>query len=446
MSSGEFATVSRSPVSGPGALRNAVAFGRDPLGFLDGLRGGQPGDGFVRARFGVGPSLLFVTDPDLIQQVLVDDTDRYWRPDILSSRTEALTANGLIQSDGDLWNAQRSRLQPLFGGDRLQQYGTLVSTVTEEVLDGWTDGQQVDLYRESARITVRVIAEGLLGMELDDSDIEQIRHTGQAVADEFTISPITLARQLLPTPPSREYRDAIEEMHAWADERIADRRGDADDSLVGVMLAAERDPESDVDHELVRDELLTFLFAGYETTALTLSFALWYVSRRPDLARQLREEGDAVETAHPGPSTLASMSCARRVVRETLRLRPASWGVFREAQTRSRLGDAVVGRGDYLMLPQWTLHRDARFFERPETFAPERWRDIELNGTPAYFPFGAGPQSCIGGRLAELEATYVLSRVCREFDIKTHTEAVDDLQPAGVLRPHDGVPARVTQL
>lgn len=437
----------RPPISGPDEVRNAVQFGRDPLGFLDDLRGGT--DELVRARFAVGPTLAFLVDPALVQQVLVEENERYWRPDILSSRTQALTENGLIQSDGALWRRQRSLLRPLFGVDRLSGYTETIASVTDDVVGAWEDDETIDLHREMAAITVRVIASELLGTTLDADDIETILQTSEAIAKEFTVSPGTLLRQLLPTPPSREYREAITEMHAWADNLIAQQRERTPDreTLITVLLDAESDPETDLEPNLIRDEVLTFLFAGYETTALTLSFALWYVSRRPELAGELRAEAQAVSgDGQLGWTDLPQLDLAERVVRETLRLRPASWGIFREAQVTSRLGSERIERGDFLMLPQWTLHRDPRFFDAPEAFDPDRWIEMDPNDTPAYFPFGAGPQSCIGGRLAMTEATLVLARVCREFDLETSTRAVDSLRAAGVLQPKHGVPARVRRV
>jgi len=431
-------------VSGPVAVRNAVAFGRDPLGFLDELRGGD--EVMVRARFGLGPSLRFVTDPAAVETVLVDDHGRYWRPDILSSRTRALTRNGLIQSDGDLWRAQRSRLQPLFGTDRIAAYTASIGTETAAVLDDWRDGDTVRLYEEMSKITVRVIANALLGIHLSEEEISRIRRTSAAVAAEFTVSPTALVRQLLPTPPSTEYRAAIDETHAWADRVIDRQRTDPPDeeTLVTVMLEAERDSETDVDAELLRDEVLTVLFAGYETTALTLSFALWFTAQRPTLTERVREEVRAAETDGTlGWEALPQLETSRRIVRETLRLRPPSWGIFREARERTQLGGADVREGDFLMLPQWTLHRDDRFFSAPETFDPSRWIDRDPNDTAAYFPFGAGPQSCIGGRLAMTEATLVLASVVDEFVLEPTADSVDRLRPAGVLQPRDGVPARV---
>jgi cytochrome P450 len=130
----------RTPaISGPGAVRNAIEFGRDPLGFLDALRGG--GVGTVLPRFVVGPTLHIVLDDSLVREVLLTNHDKYHRPDILSSLTDALTRNGLIQSDGALWRAQRSRLQPLFGRDRIIEYCDAIGAVTEDVTGHWLEGR-----------------------------------------------------------------------------------------------------------------------------------------------------------------------------------------------------------------------------------------------------------------------------------------------------------------
>ena len=120
------------PVSGLSPARRAVQFSRDPLGFLDELRGEEPG--LVHARLAVGPSLWFVTDPELVQQVLVHDADRYRRPDLQSTRTTRLTENGLIESDGQLWRGQRDRLQPLFGPNRIMGYATAIGEETEALV------------------------------------------------------------------------------------------------------------------------------------------------------------------------------------------------------------------------------------------------------------------------------------------------------------------------
>jgi cytochrome P450 len=430
----------RTSTSGPAAAGRAVQFGRDPLGFLNDFRGTNAA--LVDARFVVGPSLTFVLDPDLVRTVLVDDHDRYRRPDIQSGRTSRLTANGHIESEDSLWREQRDRLQPLFGRDRLTEYADTIGTFTTALTERWQPGEEVDLYSEMTELTARVIAETLFSTELNRSDIERITEANATIGDEFEMSPLSLIRQLLPTPPSDEYQNTVAEMHEWAEGAIEQHRemNDPPEDLVTTMLEAKRNPEVDLPPDQVRDEVLTFLFAGHETTALTLAYALAFVANHPSVARRVRSEAHMIADGEPQWTNLADLDYTERVIRETLRLRPPSWGVFRQAKVGSGLGERRIDRGDFLMLPQWTLHRDPQYFENPLKFEPDRWIEVEPSRTPAYFPFGAGPHACIGGQLALTEAQLVLAALVSEFDFEVPRSAIDDLRPAGVLQPREGIP------
>jgi len=432
------------PFSGLTAGRHALRFGRDPLAFLDALR--TMDEDLVRARFVVGPSLTFVNDPELVRQVLVDDYKRYGRPDVQSGRTTRLTENGLIESDGALWSEQRERLQPLFSRDRIGAYADAIGEFTTDTIDSWHDSEHVDLYEEMTELTVRVIAKSLFSTDLDGSDTERFVRANATIGEEFEISPTALFRQFLPTPPSNEYQQVVSEMHEWA-EGIIDRHRRMDDppnDLVTTMLEAQGRDDTDLPETQVRDEVLTFLFAGHETTALTLGFALWFTARHPEVATRVRDEArDVLDGDQPGWEHLADLTYTERVVRETLRLRPSSWGIFRQAKLASPLGGQRIERGDFLMCPQWTLHRDARYFDNPETFDPDRWETLEPSRTPAYFPFGAGPHACIGGQLALTEAQLVLAALVSEFDFEVADGTAENLRPAGVLQPRDGIPATV---
>jgi cytochrome P450 len=429
--------------SGPGAAGKAVRFGRDPLGFLDDFRGTNAS--LVDARFVVGPTLTFVLDPDLVRTVLVSDHDRYRRPDIQSGRTSRLTANGLIESENSLWRDQRDRLQPLFGRDQLTEYADTIGDHATALIERWEPGKEVDLYDEMTELTARVITRTLFSTELSRSDIEVITDANATIGDEFEMSPLSLIRQLLPTPPSTEYRNTVSEMHEWAEGIIDQHRGMADppQDLVTTMLDAEQNPEVDLPPNQVRDEVLTFLFAGHETTALTLAYALAFVANHPQVAEQVRAEARTVVDGEPSWTDLSELEYTERVIRETLRLRPSSWGIFRQAKVGSRLGERRIDRDDYLMLPQWTLHRDPQYFDAPLEFDPDRWEEKDPSRTPAYFPFGAGPHACIGGQLALTEAQLVLATLMSEFDFDVPNETIDDLRPAGVLQPRNGVPATI---
>jgi cytochrome P450 len=326
----------------------------------------------------------------------------------------------------------------------LMEYGNTIGEMTTELLDGWAVDDRYDMYEEMTALTAQIIAKVLFSTSLSREDADRIVRADAVIGQEFEISPLTLARQFMPTSPSDEYQEVVAEMHDWAESLIADHR-QADDppkDLITAMLHAEDQPDADLPPNQTRDEVLTFLFAGHETTALTLAYAIWYSARNPEIGHQLREEartvldGDAPRWDH-----LQELEYTEQIVHEALRLRPPSWAIFRQANLDSPLGDRRISEGDFLLCPQWTLHRDPNYFEAPETFNPDRWSERTPSNTPAYFPFGAGPHACIGGQLARTEAQLVLAALFARFDFDVTENAVNELRPTGVLQPQNGVPA-----
>jgi len=433
---------SRDP--GQTSVQRAVRFSRDPLGYLDSLRGVDAR--LVHGRFVVGPRLTFVVDPALVHQVLAEDDERYRRPDIQSGRTTRLTANGLIESEGSLWRNQRRRLQPLFSPEKLAEYGATIGQLTEALRTEWSPGDRYDLYHEMTVLTARVIGKVLFSTSIDQDRADRIIEADATIGQEFEISPSALVRQFLPTSPSDEYQRVVAEMHDWAEDLIEAHRREDDppNDLVTTMLRAEQQSDVDLPPNQIRDEILTFLFAGHETTALTLAYAIWYAASNPAVGEQLRSEARTVLDGDPPRwEHLDALEYTEQVVREALRIRPPSWAIFRQAKLDSPLGGTRISEGDFLLCPQWTLHRDSRHFEAPEQFDPDRWIDRIPSRMSAYFPFGAGPHACIGGQLAMTEATLVLAALFEKFDFEAADGAVDELRPAGVLQPRNGVPAVV---
>jgi cytochrome P450 len=197
--------------------------------------------------------------------------------------------------------------------------------------------------------------------------------------------------------------------------------------------------------DLVRDEILTFLFAGHETTALTLCYALELVANDPEVAGRVRQEARTVlGDEKPSWAHLQELEYTERVIRETLRLRPPSWAIFREVKVEALLGDRRVREGDFELLRQWVLQRDRRYFDRLEPFDPDRWATIDPSSTPEYFPLGASPQACLGGQIALAEAQFVLAAVVAQVDVDIESRTPADLRPAGVLQACGGMPATVS--
>jgi cytochrome P450 len=195
----------------------------------------------------------------------------------------------------------------------------------------------------------------------------------------------------------------------------------------------------------IRDEVATFLIAGHETTALSLTYTLSLLSWNPETRERVREEAEAV--LGDGPPThddVADLEYTKRAYREALRLYPPAWAVFRQANGDVDLGEYTIEDGSAVIMPQWSVHRDEHHFEAPNTFDPDRWARRDPNGVEAYFPFSTGPHACIGRGFALSGATLVLARLVRDFDIDVPEDELDDLRITPTLRPIDGVEATIT--
>lgn len=260
------------------------------------------------------------------------------RPDVQTGRTIQLTQTGLIESEGPLWKAQRSRLMSLFVPDRIAEYANTISEVVADRTGDWEVGDDLDLYDEMTAITVRVIAQTLFSTDLDPEETARFAAANATIGQEFELSPLTIFRQFVPTPPSSDYRAAVSDLHEWADGLIADRRtmDNRPEDLVTTMLRAEADPAVDLSPNQVRDEVLTFLFAGHETTALTLAYALWFTATTDGVADRVRAEARAVLDGRSVPDwdDLSDLEYTEQVVREAIRLRPPSWGHLPPGETR----------------------------------------------------------------------------------------------------------------
>jgi cytochrome P450 len=199
-----------------------------------------------------------------------------------------------------------------------------------------------------------------------------------------------------------------------------------------------------MDDVQLRDEAMTILLAGHETTALALAFALHLLAQDPAVAGRLADE--IAEVLGDRPATAADvprLRYAEGVVRESMRLYPPAWALGREAIAPCTIGGYPIATGTQLWVAQWVVHRDARWFPEPETFRPERWENDFAKSLPrhAYFPFGGGPRVCIGNAFAMMEAILILVTIARRLRVTPLENARPlELAPSVTLRPKHGVP------
>jgi cytochrome P450 len=209
------------------------------------------------------------------------------------------------------------------------------------------------------------------------------------------------------------------------------------------MLLRFRDEEGNsMSDKQLRDEVMTLLLAGHETTALALCWTWYLLSQHPDVEAKLLEELEEVlEDRAPTVDDLPRLRYAEMVIKESMRLYPPAWGISREAKEDCEMGGYHVPGGTQLLIVLWAMHRDPRYFENPEVFDPARWEDSFSKRVPkyAYLPFGAGPRLCIGSSFAVTDATLLLATIAKKFRLELVPGQQTIPQPSVTLRPNGGI-------
>jgi len=406
----------------------------------------------VSARFGPRP-ILFVNHPDLVETVLVDQNRKFIKHYRLRNSTRTL-GKGLLTSEGDFWRGQRKLAQPAFHRERIASYANVMIEATARMLEGWQDGQARDVQDDMMRLTLEIVARTLFDAEIGTDSAEAseametlmesfIRRTGKLIPMPGWI----------PTPLNLRVERAAKRLDRIILGIIAERRKSGEDrgDLLSMLLHAQ-DEESGrrmTDAQL-RDEAMTLFMAGHETTANTLAWAWFLLSNHPDVEAKLHAELDAV--LGDGPPTfddLRRLPYTGMVITETLRIYPTVWMLGRETTEPVELGGYTLPVGLTVFMPQWTIHRDARWFDDPEVFRPERWEPArglqERLPRYAYFPFGGGPRICIGNNFALMESALMLATIARRFRLRLAPDAVVTPLPTMTLRPAHGMKVVVSR-
>ena len=436
---------------------NTRRFARDPFSFISTCRDAY-GD-VARLSLGGDPTYM-LTNPADVERVLVSDERKYPKP-TFDDDLRDLLGNGLLLSEGDFWRRERRRAQPAFDMRRIAGLTGMMTDHTEAMLDEWADGEEILIDTEMARLTVEIIVDAMFGVSFDDETVEEMQASLEPLGQRFEPDLIrTLLPEWVPTQENREYHAAIETLEGLIENVLAKRRGTERDpsvdrsregdrpmDLLSILLRA-RSEEPEVDDALLRDELMTMLLAGHDTTALTLTYTWYLLARHPGVEAKLHAELESVLGGHvPTMADVRDLPYTERVLKEAMRLYPPVYLMFREAQTDVRIGGYRIESGSLLMLPQWAVHRDPRWYDDPLAFDPDRWDPDRTAKRPnyAYFPFGGGPRHCIGKRFSMLEATLVLGTVGQRYRLDPVSDEPFDLRGSLTMHPQEPIEALVRE-
>jgi cytochrome P450 len=423
MSSSSLATSARREKAkfppGPPNRLPAMLFGafqQDPLGYFTDMTR-QYGDVWGM-RIGNFRS-FFINHPDLIEDVLVNKAKLYHKGRILQAN-KYLFGEGLLTAEGDFWLRQRRLAQPTFHRERIATYAATMADYTEQMLARWRSGEERDVHQEMMNLALRIV-----GKTLFDADVARdAREVGETldmllkIASNFGRT--VLVPLWVPTPKNLRAKAGVRRIEKIIYRIIAERRAVGRDTgdLLSTLLQVQDEDGTRMNDRQLRDETITLFLAGHETTASLLSWTWWLLAQNPAVEKRFNEELHGVLGGRaPTMDDLPKLTYLGHVLTESLRLYPPAWGMARLAEEEHEIAGYPVKPGYGVAMAQWVVHRDARWFDAPLEFRPERWENRLAKQLPrfAYFPFGGGPRQCIGNTFALMEASVVLATVGQKY-------------------------------
>jgi cytochrome P450 len=398
----------------------------------------EHGDVVPLPQFGV-PFYLF-NHPEQIEEILRRKQCLFKKASYLAAM-RPLLGDGLFTSEGETWRRHRLAAQPLFAARQVEQHAPVVVDSALGMLARWQPDETRDFHAEMMRLTLEIVIRTLFDVEIDD--VASLNRELEA-AKNFYTDPRLIWSATSKSSSDSPRHDATR-LDATILEMIHKRRTAGactrTDLLSRLLLTEGADGAKLSDAEL-RDQIVTHFIAGQETTALTLTYACALVSQHADVESALHAELNRVLGERPPTANdVAALPFAEAVIKEAIRLYPPVWAIGREALEDCEIGGHQVPKGAQVLMSQYLVHRDPRFWSEPEQFDPARWTNEATKSLPrcAYFPFGDGPRVCVGAQLASLEAVLLLATIAQRYRLELTQGQSLCLVPSMTLRPRDGV-------
>ena len=421
-------------------------FQRNPAEFV--LEGHEKyGDVFV-TRVLTGQS-FFIRDPAVVNAINVTHAKHIRKPKVVKQMWKPFLGQGLVPNDGESWKRQHKLIMPGFHKMRVDAYAPTMAAYTRDMIRGWTNGETRNFRKEMLEVTLRLVAKTLF-----DTDLAHDSQTVHQAMEDISEALIDHAQTPIPAPrwwPSERNKRmvrALDAMDGVIERLVSARRKDRKDrgDLMSHIVFA-TDEQGSMSDKQMRDELMTLIFAGHETTAHTLTWAWYLLATNRDKLKKAQLEVDETIGDRPiGVDDLKKLPYLEMCLKESLRRLPAVWIYAREAQRDLRLGDYFFPKGAILAVSPLATGRNPKYFDQPLEYRPERWtREFERQlPKGAYVPFAAGPRVCLGKQFAMMEMRIILGTLIQNVDINVLEGFEPDFEAQLSLNPGErGMPMKV---
>jgi cytochrome P450 len=459
-------------------------FLRDPLTVLHNLSK-EYGD-ISHFKFG-GQHIYLINHPDYIKDVLVTYNNNFIKSRGLQLAKSVL-GEGLLTSEGELHYTQRQLIQPVFQPDVISKYANIMTDYAQDISSRWNDDHgTIDIHKEFMHLTLAIVSKAFFNVSIEESETKEIDQYVTTLIEYFNRARMPFAGiiEKLPLPNNMRFRHAKKQLDMII-YRIIDSHRNSNSNhhhhnkqdgsyphkdLISLLLQGQTDGYISVNEnnkvankrnkkkidniintnnkQQLRDNVTTIFLAGHETVANALTWTFYLLSQNPKEETMLHKEVDSVldDNDHRVPTVkdIPKLEYTETVFAESMRLYPPAWAIGRQAINDCKIGDYVIPAGSSILMSQYLMHHDPRYFPEPERFDPERWNPQEKAKRPrfSYFPFGGGPRSCIGEPFAWMEGILVIATIARLCKMRIMPEHPVILQPLVTLRPKYGMQMRL---
>ena len=412
-------------------------------------------------KFG-SQNVYLLNNPDYIEDVLVTNYKKFIKSRGLQV-SKRLLGNGLVTSEGEYHDLQRHLIQPTFYPKRIKSYSDMMIKQANDMCNSWHDGAILDIHKEMTKLTLAIICKTVLGYDIDPEHDE--------VGDALLTCMKYFNRLLMPfgeliekiplLPINKGFQKAKKDLDSIVYRIIKEHRKKLDkgddkeshDDLLLTLLQAQ-DEEAGIGRmtdEQLRDEVMTIFLAGHETTANALTWTYYLLSENPLIETRLQEELYSIFGNSRTPITVddvPKLQYTEKLLTESMRLFPPAWALGRQAIDDYKVGGYSVPKGSIILMSQYVMHRDPRYFPEPDRFYPDRWTEEFRKQLPrfSYFPFGGGIRGCIGEPFAWLEGILLIATICRQWRLKHIPSHKVELKPLITLRPKYGMQMKITKI
>jgi cytochrome P450 len=428
-------------------------------------------------KLGRKEHIYLINNPDYIEKMLIYDHRNFKKGKRLQT-AKAVLGEGLVTSEGEFHNRQRRLIQPVFHPKQIMTYSNIMTDYATHIRDRWQDGDILDIQQEMMRLTLGIICKSVLNYDVE-SETSQVGKALTTVRNysKRLQSPIGHVLDKVPVLPAvKGAREAKKELDNLVYELIAYRRREQqefvhenapyNDLLSRLMQAQDSsDPssttnansflhlsDSDTNGKMsdkqVRDEVMTIFIAGHETTANALTWTFYLLSQNRDIEKKLHDEIDSIlgigndnNSRLPVADDIPKLQYTEKVLRESIRIYPPVWTIGRYVENDYSVGEYTIPAGSSLLMSQYVMHHDPRYYDQPEKFNPDRWTEEFKAHLPrfCYFPFGGGIRGCVGETFAWMEGVLIIATIAQKWIMRIVPGHRIKLDPAITLRPKYGM-------